>query len=409
MSEMTRMLTRNLLKTLLVNIIILIILIEVVSLAFISLSGVSVGKYDKLPTYLSFSMQDEVRYLDTSLLHPRIVDSSLPWGIWHLPNVKSRQATPCFDIVMSYNQFGARGPEPDRQDTGNVIFLGDSFTEGFGLQQDMTIPAQFNRLSGKPYVNLGVSRTGSTQQSLVYRHFADSFKHREVVMLLFLENDFIDNDYDKHDTAFTISYKPYRADSSDLSKIVYRGHPDSSTLNSAWFRSHIDDYKNQLIRRGMISYFDMNNLSILGKIAGLTYSRRMVELISNGLSSINQQETIPPVLQYRRRDMDILAYDMSQIMDVAEKQDARVTFINLPGQRLLERLKKHQGDRKAYLALEEKIQELANRGRHRYLSYYKEMERRQPDLKDVFFSCDAHYTSKGAGMVASFLADHMDK
>jgi hypothetical protein len=135
----------------------------------------------------------------------------------------------------------------------------------------------------------------------------------------------------------------------------------------------------------------------------------MVELISNGISSINQQETIPPVLQYRKLDLDILAYDMSLVMDLAEKQNARVTFINLPGQRLLERLKKHQGDQKAYLALEERIKELANRGRHRFLSYYKEMERRQPDLKEVFFSCDAHYTPKGAGMVASFLADHMDK
>lgn len=403
------MLTRNFLKTLLVNIIILTILIEVVSLAFISFSGVSVGKYDKLPTYLSFSMQDEVRYLDSGLLNPRIVDSSLPWGIWHLPNVKSRQTAPCFDIVMSYNQFGARGPEPNRQDTGNVIFLGDSFTEGFGLQENMTIPAQFSRLSGKPYVNLGVSRTGSTQQSLIYRHFADSFKHRNVFMLLFLENDFIDNDYDKHDTAFTISYKPYRADSSDLGKLVYRGHPDSSTLNSAWFRSHIDEYKNQLIRKGMKSYFEMDNLSFMGKIAGLTYSRRMVELISNGLSSITQQETIPPVLEYRKRDMDILAFDMEQVMDVADKHDARVTFINLPGQRLLERLKKHQEDRRAYLALEERIASTANRGRHRFLSYFEEIERSQPDLKEIFFSCDAHYTEHGAGMVAGFLADHINQ
>jgi hypothetical protein len=406
---MTRSLTRNFFKTLLVNFIILTILVEVVSLAYISISGVSVGKYDKLPTYLSFSMQDEVRYLDTSLMHPRIVDSSLPWGIWHLPNVKSRQVSPCFDIVMSYNHFGSRGPEPDRHDTGNVLFLGDSFTEGFGLQQDMTIPAQFSKFSGKPYVNLGVSRTGSTQQALVYRHFADSFRHREVVMLLFLENDFIDNDYYKHDTIFTISYKPYRADSSDLSKIVYRGHPDSSTLNSAWFRSHIDENKNLLIRKGMKSYFAMDNLSTLGKIAGLTYSRRMVELISNGLFAIKQQNTVPPVLEYRKRDMDILTYDMTQIMDLAEQHDARVTFINLPGQRLLERLKKHQSDRKAYLALEERIHEIAKRGKHRFLSFYKELERSQPDLKEVFLKCDAHYTEKGAGMVANFVANHMDK
>ncbi len=107
--------------------------------------------------------------------------------------------------------------------------------------------------------------------------------------------------------------------------------------------------------------------------------------------------------------MDILAYDMGQVMDIAEKHDARVTFINLPGQRLLERLKKHQEDRKAYLALEEKIGSIANRGRHRFLSYFKEIERRQPDLKEVFFSCDAHYSEHGAGMVAGFLADHVNE
>lgn len=395
--------TKKILKTLILNAVILLILIEVVSLAYLSISGISIGKYDKYPTYLSFSVKDQALPVDSSVLHPRVVDSSLPWGIWHLPNVQSRQHTPCFDITMKYNRFGIRGPEPDADHAENIIFLGDSFTEGFGLSEENTIPAQFGKLTGKPTINMGVSRSGSTQQSLIYRHFADSFSHQNVVVLLFLENDFIDNDFSKHDTMFTLSYKPYRADSQHLDRIIYRGHPDSSTLSSKYFNTHINEYSRILMKMGLESYFNMDNLSFSGKLAGLTYTRRMVEVVKNGLASKKQMDIIPPGLDYGPKDLAILFYDMNQVMEIADKQGAKVTFVNLPGQRLLQRTSTHPDDRNKYLQLEEQLGRIANRGSHRFISYFNELEK-TPNLNSLFFTCDAHYNDKGAQMAAAFLA-----
>lgn len=392
-------------KTLLLNALILLILIEVVSLAYLSTGGISVGKYDKYPTYLNFSFKDQALPVDSSVLHPRVVDSSLPWGIWHLPNVQSRQHTPCFDITMKYNRFGMRGPEPDADLAENVIFLGDSFTEGFGLSEDSTIPAQFGKLTGIPTINMGVSRSGSTQQSLIYRHFADSFSHQNVVVLLFLENDFIDNNISKHDTKFTLSFKPYRADSQHLDSIVYRGHPDSSTLSSKYFNTHIDEYNRILMKMGLGSYFNMDNLSFSGKLAGLTYTRRMIEVIKNRIASKEQNEILPPGLDYRPQDLAILSYDMNQVMEIADRQGARVTFVNLLGQRLLHRTSTHPDDRIKYLKLEEQLSRIANKGQHRFISFFQEIET-SPDLNSLFFTCDAHYNEAGARKAATFLARH---
>jgi hypothetical protein len=399
------MLTGKILKTLFINILILVLLVEAVSFIYLSVTGIPLGKYDRFPTYLNFSLDDELMDVDSTVLHPRVIDSTLPWGIWHLPNVQSRQYTPCFDIVMKYNRYGIRGPVPDTGRSDNVIFIGDSFTEGYGLSEDHTIPAQFSDLSKRPAINLGVSRTGSTQQSMIYQHFADSFNHREVVMLMFLENDFIDNDFEKHDTLFKISYKPYRADSLDPSHIIYRGHPDSSALSSRWFNSHIDEYRKIIVRKGLKSYFQTDNLSFFGKLTGLTYTRRMFELLGNGLSHTHQIETVPPGLDYRPRDLEILSYDMHQVMETANRHGARVTFVNLPGQRFLERMASHPEDRKSYLVLEDHLRRIAGAGPHRFLSYFSALEAKKPDMKQIFFSCDAHYSQTGARMAATFLSD----
>lgn len=398
------MLTRKFVKTLIINFLILVLLVEAVSIGYLTITATPLGKYDRFPTYLNFSLEDEIIKVDTNVLHPRVIDSTLPWGIWHLPNAESRQYSPCFDIVMKYNRYGMRGAVPESGRKDNVVFIGDSFTEGFGLAEDQTIPAQFSALTGRPAINLGVSRTGSTQQSLIYKHFADSFRHSEVVMLMYLENDFIDNDIHKHDTLFTISYKPYRADSLDPNHLVYRGSPDSSTLSSHWFNSHIDEYKNIVVRKGLRSYFRTDNLTFFGKLTGLTYTRRMVELLGNGLLHSQQIETIPPNLDYHPRDIAILTYDMQQVMETAKKHGARVTFVNLPGQRFLERMASHPEDRKSYLMLEDRLRQAAGNGPHRFVSYFREMEAKKPHPKDVFFTCDAHYNETGAAMAASFLA-----
>ena len=395
---------KKFLSILFFNLLLLAILTEVVSACYIVFRNPYLRKFEFVPTYLNFSLKDEYAPVAQQVLNPRIIDSTLPWGIWHVPNKMSRHRTNCFDVVMQFNRYGARGPMPDINNPENIIFLGDSFTEGFGLSEVETIPAQFSSMSGKPSINLGVSRSGSTQQSLLYRHFADSFKHNQVFMLIHLENDLVDNDFYQHDTV-TRYYKPYRKDTRHPEVIVYRGHPDSSSMNSMLFHQKRDEFSRILIKRGLISHMQSDNYTWFGRLVRLTYSRRVWEMYVNFREAKKQQETVPAVLAWRRRDLSILGYDMEQVMQVAEKHGAKVTFINLPGQQLRARLERHPENKKDYLELENRLKDIVDKNGHQFRSYFEFLEKRQPAYGQIFFTCDGHYNPYGAKMVAEFLTE----
>ena len=385
------------------NLLLLAVLIEVVSACYISIREPYLRKFEFVPTYLDFSLEDEYIPVDNQVLNPRIIDSTLPWGIWHVPNKMSRHRTNCFDVVMKFNRYGARGPIPEISNPENIIFLGDSFTEGFGLSETETIPAQFSTISGKPSIYLGVSRSGSTQQALLYRHFADSFKHKQVFMLIHLENDLTDNDYDQHDPV-TRYYKPYRKDTLHPEVIVYRGHPDSSSMNSMLFQRKRDEFSKILIKRGLISHMQSDNYTWFGRLVRLTYSRRIWEMYLNFKEASIQQETVPKVLAWQQRDLNILAYDMEQVMHIAENHGARVTFINLPGQQLRARLQSHPENIQDYRELETRLKKIADKNGHQFRSYFEYLENKHATSSEIFFTCDGHYNPNGAKMVAEFLA-----
>ena len=78
-----------------------------------------------------------------------------------------------FSNVVSLNIYGFRGPDfPVRPASKpRVIFIGDSFAEGLGVDDDDTLPAQFERLAGGRYevLNLGVSGTGLPEYARLAR------------------------------------------------------------------------------------------------------------------------------------------------------------------------------------------------------------------------------------------------
>ncbi len=102
-----------------------------------------------------------------------------------------------------------------------------------------------------------------------------------------------------------------------------------------------------------------------------------------------------------------VAYDMEQVMDIAEKHGSKVTFINLPGQQLLSRLERHPENLKDYLDLEDRLKRQAGRNGHEFRSYFNYMHPRLSGNEQIFFKCDGHYNANGARMVAEFLSTEL--
>lgn len=68
----------------------------------------------------------------------------------------------------------------------SVVFAGESIVYGYGLEWDETIPAQFERLTGIPAVNIAVNAHATDQTLLMLRRELPRFAHPLAVVIPFV-------------------------------------------------------------------------------------------------------------------------------------------------------------------------------------------------------------------------------
>ena len=147
-----------------------------------------------------------------------------PIGKWHKPNFKSKHIRTCFNVKYISNNIGAR----DNVDYDNsfkknsIIFLGDSFIEGYGLNHDETITANLEKQTQRKVFNLGSSQTGPLNYYLTYKEFGIKLPHNTVIVGLLPANDFTDNNLNLIDLYGRNTYRPYYdIDKLNTEKIIY--------------------------------------------------------------------------------------------------------------------------------------------------------------------------------------------
>jgi hypothetical protein len=134
-------------------------------------------------------------------LHARLLrhDAELGWAKAPLASVAYRWQGR--RVVETSNSRGARGPErtaavaPSR-----TLFLGDSFCEGYLVNDDDVFSAVLEREAGVEAINHGVVGYSTDQQLLLYRRVAPYHRSRRTVVLFF-DNDVWFNAHDREHRA----------------------------------------------------------------------------------------------------------------------------------------------------------------------------------------------------------------
>lgn len=396
----------NALRTILLNLVLLVFLLEIVSVIYIEISRPA--KYAKYPTYLRFTLEDVYDTANqVNPISPRIIDTLYAWCTWHPKNTIHRQVSECFDIMMKFNHLGSRGQVPPHESHETILFLGDSFAEGWGMDEDSTLPERVGRILNKPVLNLGCSSVGSTQMSLIYETFADSFRHKDVFVMLYLENDFTDNNVRMHMRMFNNRFRPYRIIKENAeSEIVYKG--SQAHTECSWEYFHNEKKRNfaKVRKVGLKNFlFDNGKLS-LKRVTQLTYSRRVLHLVKAVFQDDNYWEK-PREFIFDTQDWRILEYDVLSIIRIAKKAGARVTIMNLPSRNLLRQTNSSHELKKNYLDLEEKLNELATAENSRYLSFFNYINNNNVPLDSLFFPCDPHYSDAGTALLAEFITKNL--
>ena len=133
------------------------------------------------------------------------------WGSWNVPNYQGRIANYCIDVNYKFNSYGARDKERSTSGLGRTLVFGDSFIEGWGVDQDKILTAQLEKISGKEFLNFGNSGSGFAvlNEYILYRDFASKFEYDSVIVGLTVGNDFADNDLKAWQGSAMIYYRPF--------------------------------------------------------------------------------------------------------------------------------------------------------------------------------------------------------
>jgi lysophospholipase L1-like esterase len=127
------------------------------------------------------------------------------YGWSHIPGATGTFRSYGIDAQVIINAKGYRGAEvPYSRNPGHprVVFLGDSYTWGYGVNVDDTFAARLERLlPGVETVNLSVSGYATDQELLVYRDEGRKY-HADLVVVVVADNDNIGN-------ARTVEYGVY--------------------------------------------------------------------------------------------------------------------------------------------------------------------------------------------------------
>ncbi|GAA4463450.1 hypothetical protein GCM10023093_11940 [Nemorincola caseinilytica] len=168
--------------------------------------------------------------------------------------------TPRMDVTFDNTEFSTRvrtnavGFRDDDASLNapDVLFLGDSYAFGWGVNEEEGVEKQYERLTGKKVLNMAVPGYGNVQELLMLYKWEGSAQVQGKKIFLFLSpNDLLDNE----NTSFgAFPYFVEQAGSFRIHEPATAGFDEWQTAVDEW---HI---KAPIARRNMLAYYCLNAL-----------------------------------------------------------------------------------------------------------------------------------------------------
>jgi hypothetical protein len=159
-----------------------------------------------------------------------------PWGAWHRPNSRAYHINWCYEAFYSSNSEGARDVERARTGRDRALFLGDSFVEGYTVNDSDRLTNLLEERYGLPVLNFATGgHFGPLQYEILYRELGMQFDHRHLFVGLLADNDFTDNDaaFWRRAAEYRELYRPYYT--ADGGGAFYPNRPPASALEPRGF------------------------------------------------------------------------------------------------------------------------------------------------------------------------------
>jgi len=320
---------------------------------------------------------------------------NMAWGPWHRANATARHEKDCFSVSLRSNAHGARdqsrelapGPEP----VPGVVVLGDSFTEGFGVEAEERFTDRLEGKLGIPMMNFGVSLDfGPLQQEILYDRLAANFPHDQVLIMFLPDNDLTDNDAE-----FWLAHRPDHY--SRRYRPYYRLVPGGGY---AAFYPVVPDGDGAAVIRTQVD--DENTTAMFGGLDQLTawFNRHLwtyraaghVAAVLRGDFSVSRYRDVS------RTQLDPVLWSFKRIKERAGGRDVVVVVIP----RLNDFLLGKPGEESPLIAA---LTDFGRRNGIRVIDLMPAMRTAEPQLANLFLTCDGHWSARGHEVATKILQE----
>jgi lysophospholipase L1-like esterase len=277
-----------------------------------------------------------------------------------------------FWVSVQTNKTGLRGKDlrPLKKNSVRILCLGDSFTWGWGVNDNEAYPAELEKLLQSRYplfdvqvLNAGVPGYGTNKELEFLKKWGAHLKPNIVIVQFFSGNDFIDNRFSEtHANEFRDG-------------MLYKVFRPATQQKPVWLR--IIDWLQQ---RSHLAYLVSNRVGYLAMRIGL-------------LDELERSSSVYFTEEDGRRTTDYLV----GIGKIADQLEARTLFVHVPEKAQV--MSRPKGSlRSAALVHEAAIMAEAS-SVDLTLEFVK-----KKNLQKLYFVADPHWTSKGHKLAAQILS-----
>lgn len=335
------------------------ILLEIVLAIYIRAAEIKI----ELPTY-SFQNTYSFWY-----------DLDENFGTLHLPNDEYRQKKYCFDVVYTSNAMGLRDIDRELETTNKrVVALGDSFTEGVGVQMDDRLTNLLEKETQIPHLNFGLAGNfGPTQYMMMYKTLALKFSHEAVLVGILPSNDFIDDDYDIGLKVGGDRYQPFLKGDYPNYELVH--HADDLS------KSRAKPVHPNLVYKILKNFTHSFNM--------YRYLRVMQRVKAIPQDKLLDESKVPSYFNFTERQFNRMRYSLEAIKQLAG--DRPVMVYSIPIEKEIKAYREHGKN-----PLAPKLKAVCDSIQVEYLDLLPKTDRfTEEEYKALFLSCDGHWSEVG--------------
>lgn len=346
-------------KTLIIIFGITFILLEIVLAIYIRVAEIKI----ELPTYTFQNTQNFWFDLDDN------------FGTLHLPNDVYRQKKYCFDVVYESNSKGFRDAERKvSAETKRVVALGDSFTEGIGVQVEDRLTNLLETETNIPHLNYGMAGNfGPTQYFMLYKTVARKYSHEAVLVSILPSNDFIDDDYEINLRVGGDRYQPFLDGNYPNYELVY--FADSIHKSKALPRKQ--HFINKILKNFTNSYNMYRYMRAMRKVQAIPDDKLLAA------------SKVPSYFNYSEKQFNRMRYSLEAIKKLAGNRPVMV--YSIPIEKEIKAYREHGKN-----PLGNQLKAVCDSIGVEYLDLLPRTESLSEEAyKALFLSCDGHWSEAG--------------